>query len=248
MIITYRYGAAAVYKLKALAMRRAAQVIIAVVHAHGSARADKPAMAEDVFKNVQTFKGKAAARVIPAMDALTGLLGVECTYCHGAREWDKEDKPAKQTARKMFEIIGYLNDSYFAGQNRISCWTCHHGHPKPPAVAADPQRTARAKQMIALAPADEARPAEQVFRNIRSLEGVPAGQIPGIMAYFSGALGVECAHCHVAGQWDRDTPKKLQARSMLAMVTTTVNKFYNGSGPLGCPDCHQGNVQPQLLP
>jgi hypothetical protein len=49
------------------------------------------------------------------MDALTGLLGVECNYCHVARECDNDDKPPKQTARKMFEMIAYLNDSHFPG-------------------------------------------------------------------------------------------------------------------------------------
>ena len=215
--------------------------------AHAPAQ-QKQALAEDVFKNIQTFKGKPAAHVIPAMDALTGLLGVQCTYCHVAREWDKDDKPQKQTARKMFEMIGYLNDTHFGGENRISCWTCHRGHGTPPKLPPDPQRLEQARMMIAIAPADEAKPAGQVFHNIQALAGVPAGQIPGIMAYFSRALGVECTHCHVAGQWEQDTPAKQTARKMLAMVDATVKKFYGGSGPLGCPDCHQGNVQPQLLP
>jgi photosynthetic reaction center cytochrome c subunit len=230
-------------------MRYTTSIIVAWMLSGSSASADdKQALAEDVFRNIQTFRGKPAARVIPAMDALTGLLGVECTYCHVAREWDKDDKPAKQTARKMFEMTGYLNDSHFAGQNRISCWTCHRGHPKPPAPAAGAQRTTDAKALIAVPAADEAKPAEQFFHNIQSLAGVPAGQFPGIMGYFSGALGVDCSYCHVAGQWDKDTPAKLKARTMLSMVTATVNKFYGGTGPLGCPDCHQGSVKPQFLP
>jgi len=84
------------------------------------------------------------------MDALTGRLGVDCTYCHVAREWDKEDKPQKQTARS-------------------------------------PER-------------------------FQSLAGIPAKELPGIMVHFSQALGVECAHCHVTGHWDQDTPAKQTAR------------------------------------
>jgi photosynthetic reaction center cytochrome c subunit len=139
-------------------MRYTTSIIVAWMLSGSSASADdKQALAEDVFRNIQTFRGKPAARVIPAMDALTGLLGVECTYCHVAREWDKDDKPAKQTARKMFEMTGYLNDSHFAGQNRISCWTCHRGHPKPPAPAAGAQRTTDAKALMAVPAADEAK-------------------------------------------------------------------------------------------
>ncbi len=223
-------------------------ILIWMLGAASAFAENKQVLAEDVFKNIQTFKGKPAARVIPAMDALTGLLGVECTYCHLAREWDTDDKPPKQTARKMFEMIDYLNESYFAGQNRISCWTCHRGHPKPLAPVADARRKKQARELMAIPAADEAKPAEQVFHDIQSLAGVPAGQLPGIMAYFNGALGVDCSHCHLTGQWDKDTPGKLKARTMLTMVTATVNKFYGGSGPLGCPDCHQGSVKPQFLP
>ena len=64
---------------------------------HGAATAqDKPergVRAEDVYKNIQMFKGKPAARVIPAMDALTGLLGVKCDYCHVDKQWEKDDSP-----------------------------------------------------------------------------------------------------------------------------------------------------------
>jgi len=80
------------------------------------------------------------------------------------------------------------------------------------------------------------------------MRGTPAGEFPGIMAYFSQSLGVECGHCHVLNHWDQDTPHKQTARAMLSMVDATVKKFYGGSGPLGCPDCHQGSVKPAFLP
>lgn len=204
----------------------------------------KQALAEDVFKNIQMFKGMPAARVIPAMDALTGLLGVDCTYCHTPHEWEKDDKPAKPTARKMFEMIDYLNNEHFGGQNRISCWTCHHGHAKPPAMSPDPQRVDQAKQLMAIPASEEAKPAEEVFHNVQSLKGVPAGRFPMIMTFFSRALGVECTHCHVAGQWEKDSPAKQTARTMLAMVGATIHKFYGANGPVGCYTCHQGAVKP----
>ena len=34
----------------------------------------------------------------------------------------------------------------------------------------------------------------------------------------------------------------------LALLADHVKKFYNGSGPLGCPDYHQGSVTPAFLP
>lgn len=89
-------------------------------------------LAEKVFKNIEILKGKKASRLPGMMSALTGLLGVNCTYCHVKDKWDSEEKPAKQIARKMFRMIGGINDNYFEGQNKVSCWTCHRGNPHPP--------------------------------------------------------------------------------------------------------------------
>jgi hypothetical protein len=93
-------------------------------------REDEPA--EKVFKNIEILKGKKASRLPGMMSALTGLLGVNCTHCHVKDKWDSEEKPTKQTARKMFRMIGAINDDYFEGQNKVSCWTCHRGSPNPP--------------------------------------------------------------------------------------------------------------------
>jgi len=88
--------------------------------------------AEKVFKNIEILKGKNASRLPGMMLALTGLLGVNCTYCHVKDQWDSEEKPTKQTARKMFRMIGVINDDFFERQNKVSCWTCHRGNPHPP--------------------------------------------------------------------------------------------------------------------
>jgi len=89
-------------------------------------------LAEKVFKNIEILKGKKASRLPGMMAALTGLLGVNCTHCHVKDKWESEEKPTKQTARKMFRMIGGINDDYFEGQNKVSCWTCHRGNPHPP--------------------------------------------------------------------------------------------------------------------
>ena len=91
---------------------------------------DEPA--EAFFKNIEILKGKKASRLPAMMSALTGLLGVGCSYCHITNEWDREDKPTKQTARKMFRMIGTINKDNFEGKNAVSCWTCHRGNPHPP--------------------------------------------------------------------------------------------------------------------
>jgi len=42
--------------------------------------------------------------------------------------------------------------------------------------------------------------AEEVFKNIEALKGLPADQVRPTMMLFSAALGVACIHCHVVGE------------------------------------------------
>jgi hypothetical protein len=207
----------------------------------------KPMLAEDVYQNIEIFKGKDATRLLPAMLALRGLLGVECSYCHEPHDWANEEKAQKQKARQMFELIKYVNASFFDGGNKVSCWTCHAGEPKPATLPSDPDAATRAAGLIGNSTANADKPAEQVFKNIQTLKGVPAGRFAPIMAMFSRSLGVRCSHCHVPDAFEKDDkPEKLQARKMLAMVGDTIHKFYGPSGPIGCYTCHHGETQPRL--
>jgi hypothetical protein len=101
----------------------------------------------------------------------------------------------------------------------------------------------------------EALPAETVFKNIKILNGVPAGNLLKIMQMgYSRALGVSCAHCHVTGQWDKDDkPAKPIARDMSKMAHTIIfDLLKNIDGlkdrnPLvNCTTCHRGQVKPAL--
>src|SRR5689334_14805718 len=93
---------------------------------------DGPIHAEDVYKSIEIFKGKPATQVLIAMNAIRGSLGVSCTYCHAQFEWDKNDKSAKETTRKMFRMLGYIEGKYFDHKNKVTCWTCHRGHAEQP--------------------------------------------------------------------------------------------------------------------
>src|SRR5262247_447057 len=88
---------------------------------------DKPA--EQVYKNIQVMKGMPASRLLPGMNRLTQFLGVDCAHCHVPDAFDKDDKPAKQTARKMFELVRTINATL--NTNRVTCYTCHRGQIKP---------------------------------------------------------------------------------------------------------------------
>jgi hypothetical protein len=90
--------------------------------------------AEKVFKNIELLRGKPASRLPGMMSALTGLIGVECSFCHVEGKWESEEKPGKKIARQHFAMQAALNDQQFNGENKVTCWTCHRGKPKPEIV------------------------------------------------------------------------------------------------------------------
>ena len=101
----------------------------------------------------------------------------------------------------------------------------------------------------------ENQPAEQVFKNIQILKGIPAGRLLRIMELgYSRSLGVNCTHCHVVDQWDKDDkPTKPIAREMSKMVQTINNDLLkpikNLKGPnsiVNCTTCHRGQIKPAL--
>jgi Photosynthetic reaction centre cytochrome C subunit len=85
--------------------------------------------AEQVFHNIIILKGKPASRLPGMMSALTGLIGVQCSFCHIPGHWEDESKTPKQIARQHFQMQKELLDNYFHGENKITCWTCHRGQP-----------------------------------------------------------------------------------------------------------------------
>ena len=60
--------------------------------------------AKEVFKNVKTLTDVPAARLLRTMQAFSRSLGVSCTHCHVAEQWDSEDKEEKQVARDMMAM------------------------------------------------------------------------------------------------------------------------------------------------
>lgn len=90
-----------------------------------------PKLAEEVYRNIQIMKGVPAPRLQIVMANLNKWLGVECTHCHVPGEFERDDKPAKQTTRKMFLMVRAIGQDHFPGANPVTCWTCHRGSAKP---------------------------------------------------------------------------------------------------------------------
>src|ERR1044072_3507652 len=207
----------------------------------GNPQDDKKA--EEVYKNIQVFKGVPASRIMGAMQFFARSLGVRCDHCHIQGQFDKDEKPAKQTARTMYKMVRFATDK---GAKNASCYMCHAGHVIPePMPTISPEKL---QEMMAQAEKDQ-RPVEKAFKNIQTLKGIKAGQLMMIMQQFTNALGVQCAHCHVQGDFSKDDqPAKQMARQMLAMVGGISKEFFNGQSPINCYTCHKGQVKPVAFP
>ena len=96
--------------------------------------ADKPV--EQVNKNIQVLKGLPASQLLPVMHQMRAALGVRCDYCHIAEngKYWMDDKPAKQTARRMLRMVFEVNQNHFGGQPVVTCNSCHRGSTVPVAM------------------------------------------------------------------------------------------------------------------
>ena len=68
-------------------------------------------------------------------DALFELEHFEEPLCvighsHYAGAFEKDDKPQKQTARKMIQLVRDTN-AKLGGTARVTCFTCHRGQTRP---------------------------------------------------------------------------------------------------------------------
>jgi photosynthetic reaction center cytochrome c subunit len=91
--------------------------------------------------------------------------------------------------------------------------------------------------------------AEDVFKNIRLLKGVPANQLIPSMEFISSSLGVECSFCHVEGHFEKDDKKPKQtARDMMQMMFAINKNGFEGQREVTCYSCHRGVRDPINTP
>ncbi len=91
--------------------------------------------------------------------------------------------------------------------------------------------------------------AEEQFKNIKVLKGIPADQIFPTMQFITASLGVECEFCHVQNAFEKDDKKNKQtARKMMEMMFAINQDNFEGHRAVTCYSCHRGNVKPQAIP
>jgi photosynthetic reaction center cytochrome c subunit len=104
-------------------------------------------------------------------------------------------------------------------------------------------------------PATQPKPllAEQVFKNVQALKGIPVDDFMETMGIMTAAIGFDCADCHVGAgtdkvDWAADTPRKIMARLMVNMVATINKNNFGGRQMVTCWTCHRNRDKPQVTP
>jgi len=119
------------------------------------------------------------------------------------------------------------------------------------------QDTARHKQvdsiLVAIA-GRENQPAGTVFKNVKVLKDMPAGEfVRNMDTIYGRGLGMSCANCHVVGQYDGDTRKnKRVAREMQVMENyinsvqlANIKELDEDYTTVSCVTCHLGSGHPR---
>src|SRR3954470_10994321 len=96
--------------------------------------------------------------------------------------------------------------------------------------------------------------AEEVFKNIQVLKGIPEDEFMGTMGIFASSLGKNCSECHgqeSGGNWAlyaNDTPLKQTARRMVVMTRQINDTNFGGRQVVTCYSCHRGLARPKVTP
>jgi len=99
------------------------------------------------------------------------------------------------------------------------------------------------------AASDGRKLAEEEFKNIQALKGIPADQVIPSMQFIAASLGVECEFYHVAHANEKDDKKpKVTARKMINMMMAINRDNFEGHREVTCYSCHRGAKDPVATP
>jgi hypothetical protein len=111
------------------------------------------------------------------------------------------------------------------------------------AASGAPQNASQEKPLLA----------EDVFKNIQVLKGIPVDDFLETMGIMAAALQFDCSDCHVGAgtdkvDWAADTPRKRMARRMVEMVATINRTSFGGRQMVTCWTCHRNRDKPLVTP
>lgn len=136
--------------------------------------AQQPRTAEQAFKNIKVIKNMPAGQLQGAMSFIAASLGVDCSYCHTPPAMEKDEKPTKETARRMLTMVSEINKN-FGDKIVVNCATCHRGKPKPVFVPPLPSLSAPFATTIASGGQQPLPAVDEILdRYIKALGGMQA--------------------------------------------------------------------------
>jgi photosynthetic reaction center cytochrome c subunit len=103
------------------------------------------------------------------------------------------------------------------------------------------------------APQDKPLVAEQVFKNIQVLKGIPVDDFMETMGVMCASLQFDCSDCHEGAgtdkvDWAADTARKRMARRMVTMVQNINQTNFGGRQMVTCWTCHRNRDKPLTTP
>jgi hypothetical protein len=103
----YRSGATVAVPVMRKQIRQALAIVgcvgvLALLAPHAS---DGGARQTTTFKNIKVFDGLTDEQIDDAMMYMRGSLGVQCEHCQDHKDWSRDDKEPKRTARQMIRMV-----------------------------------------------------------------------------------------------------------------------------------------------
>lgn len=131
-------------------------------------------------------------------------------------------------------VLALLGSTLAAGQA---------AQPKP--AAATPAAAKRAPGPVL---------AENYFKDVQVLKGIPVSEFMDTMGFFAASLSLNCTSCHGldsasdVSKFAEDTPLKSTARKMILMVRSINRQNFAGQRLITCYTCHRGDEMPRERP
>ncbi len=114
----------------------------------------------------------------------------------------------------------------------------------------DTMRRQQVDSIMATIAGRENEPAGKVFKNVKLLKDMPAGEfLKNMDENYGRGLGMACGNCHVVGQYDGDTRKNKRIALQMQEMTNYINaerlpkvKELDDDYPkVSCVTCHAGS-------
>jgi len=141
-------------------------------------------MSEEVFKNIQVLKGIPADEFLDTMGMFASALAFDCVSCHSEQiataatlDAFAIPTPRIQMARSMIVMTNRINQMFFGGRRRVTCFTCHSSDSRPdmvPSLALQYGELVEEPYEIEFIPAFAAPTADDVFAKYIKALGGPA--------------------------------------------------------------------------